>query len=106
RTWEEYDRKLDTQIQLNTRRLQSSMLGNAETSWKCLSRLLWIELLVCLIAAGWLIWFVWHKAAESLYLIPAAALGLSAISLVIAGIRQIAALSAIDYSAPVVVLQK
>jgi hypothetical protein len=106
RAWDEYDRKLETRSQLNTRLVQSSIFGKTERPLKRLSQLLSAELLLCVVAAVWLLWSVWHRAAESLFLVPAAALDMCAIALVIAAIRQIASVSRIDYSAPVVATQK
>jgi len=106
RAWQEYDGKLDTSLHLNRRLLQSSMPGKAETVLKRLSQWLWVEVLLSLVVAGWLGSFVWHHAAQSPFLIPAAVLDLCAIVLVLAGIHQIVAISRMDYSAPVVVVQK
>jgi hypothetical protein len=102
----EQDRKLDAALRLNTRSLQPSVLGKAETSLRGLSRNLWFELLVNLLAAFWLGSFLAAHILEPRFLVPAAALHLCVIALLAAGVRQLVALKAIDYSEPVVVIQK
>jgi len=106
RSWEEYDRKLDASIRLNTRLLHGSVLGKAETALKRLSRLLLVDLLLSLGAAVWLGSFLWEHAAEARFLVPAVTLHLFVIALVIACIRQIVSISQVDYGAPIVAIQK
>ena len=106
RRWEDQDRKLDAGIRLNTRLLHESVLGKAEKSLRGLSRLLWFELLTNLLAAFWLGSFLANHVSEPRFLIPAAVLHLCVIALLFAGVRQLVALKAVDYSAPIVVIQK
>jgi hypothetical protein len=106
RRWEEQDRKLDAGLRLNTRLLQASVLGKAETSLRGLSRLLWFELLTNLLVAFWVGSFLANHLSEPRFLIPAAALHLCVIALLAAGARQLVALKTIDYSAPIVTIQK
>ena len=105
-TWEQYDKKLDTSIRLNTRLLHGSVLGKAETALKRLSRRLLVELLLALGAALVLGSFIWEHAVEARFLVPAVTLQLSVIALVIACVRQIVAISEVDYGAPIVAIQK
>lgn len=106
RSWEENDRKLDANIRLNTRLLHESVLDKAETALRRLSRLLALELLLNLGVTIALGSFLAEHAAQARFLLPAAALDLCAIALIIAGIRQLAAIAKVDYSAPVVAIQK
>jgi hypothetical protein len=102
----EQDRTLDAALRLNTRVLQASVLGKAETSLRGLSRNLWFELLANLLAAFWLGSFLAEHVSEPRFLIPAAALHLCVIALLAAGVRQLVALKTIDYGEPVVGIQK
>lgn len=106
RRWDDQDRRLDASIRLNTRLLQASVLGKAETSLRGLYRLLWLELLTNLLAAFLLGSFLANHVSEPRFLIPAAVLHLCIIGLLVSGVRQIVALKAIDYSAPIIVIQK
>ena len=106
RRWEDQDRKLEAGIRLNTRLLQASVLGRAETSLRGLSRLLWFELLTSLLAAFWLGSFLANHVGEPRFLIPAAVLHLSVIALIVASVRQLVALKALDYNGPVIAIQK
>jgi len=104
--WEDQDRKLDAALRLNTRLLQASVLGKAETSLRGLSRLLWFELLTGLLAVVFLGSFLVNHVSEPRFLIPAAVLHLCFIGLLIASGRQLVALKAVDYSEPIVVIQR
>ncbi len=106
RAWGEYDRKLDAVIRLNTRTLRGPMLDKAERAMTRLSLLLGGELVLTLGVGLWLGSFAWRHSAEARFLIPAATLHAGVIVLVIVCIRQIVAISQIDYSAPVVAIQK
>jgi hypothetical protein len=106
RRWQDQDRKLDDGIRLNTRLLQASVLGKAETSLRGLSRHLWFELLTSLLAALWFGSFLANHVAEPRFLVPAAVLHLSVIVLIVASVRQLVALKALDYNGPIVAIQK
>ena len=106
RHWENQDRKLDASIRLNSRLLHESVLGKAETSLRGLYRLLWLELMTSLFAALLLGSFLAKHVSEPRFLIPAAVLHLCVIGLLVSGVRQIVALKAVDYSAPIVGIQK
>ena len=106
RSWEQHDRKLDASIRLNTRLLRGSVLGKAEAALKRLSRLLQVELVLSLGAAVWLGSFLWEHAVEGRFLIPALMLHLSVIALIATCIRQIVAISEVDYGAPIVAIQR
>jgi len=106
RTWEGYDRKLDASVRLNTRMMRGALLDKAETAMTRLSLLVGVELVVLLGAALWLGAFMWRYAGEARFLVPAMMLDLGVIVLVIAGVRQVSAVSQLDYGAPVVAIQK
>jgi hypothetical protein len=105
-TWQEFDRKLATSIQLNTRLLQDKMAGKAETALKRLAWMLWLELVINVGGLALLGSFIAKHFNEIRYLVPAVALDLGLIALVIAGARQIAAIYQIDYCAPIVAIQR
>jgi hypothetical protein len=104
--WEEQDRKLDDCIRLNQRVLRESVLGKADTALRRLSRLLWFELAANLVSPLLLGSFIGKHFTEPRFLIPAVALQLGAIVLVIASVRQLAAIAGMDYGAPIVAIQK
>jgi hypothetical protein len=106
RRWEENDAKLDRSIRLNTRLLQSALLGKADTSTRWLSRGLTFELLLNLIAPVCLGMFIANHVGEARFLVAAVVLHLCAIAVVIALAHQLVAIQRIDYSAPIVEIQK
>lgn len=104
--WEEQDRKLDASLRLSTRLLRESALGKAA---RATARLSWLMLPEILLNLGLVIWlgsFLADHFAQARFAIPAVALDLGAIALLIAQGHQWWALRAIDYSAPVVAIQK
>ncbi len=106
RAWTEHDRKLEVSIRLNTSMMRGSMLDKARTAMTRLSLLLGLELALILPVAVWLGSFMWQHTAEARFLIPAVTLHVCVIALVIVCVRQIAAISQVDYGAPVVAIQK
>lgn len=104
--WEEADRKLDASLRLSTHLLRESALGKAARATTRLSWLILPELLLNLGLVVWLGSFLADHFAQARFAIPALALDLGAIALVIAQGHQWVALRSIDYSAPVVAIQK
>jgi hypothetical protein len=104
--WEDQDRKLDAILRLNTRLLQAPALSKAETAMRRLSRLLQVELLLNFGMTLVLGSFLGDHGTEARFLIPAVVLDLCVILHVVAGIHQLIALGKIDYSAPVLMIQK
>jgi hypothetical protein len=104
--WEEADRKLDASLRLSTRLLRESALSKAARATSRLSWLLLPELLLNLGLVVWLGSFLADHFGQARFAIPAVALDLGAIALLIAQGHQWWALRAIDYSAPVVAIQK
>jgi hypothetical protein len=104
--WAEYDRKLETSLRLNTRILREINLSRVDSVLKRLSRLIVFELLANIGAAAVLGMFIARHLEEARFLAPAVLLSFSSVALVIASIRQLGALHGLDYSAPVVAIQK
>lgn len=106
RIWEDQGRKLDASLRLNAKLIRESILGKAATAMTWLSRLLLAELLLNLGIGLWLGSFIAEHVAEARFLIPAVVLDLGVIALIIACIHQLVAIKTIDYSAPIVAIQK
>ncbi len=106
RRWEEQDRKLDASLRLNARVLKESVLGRAELAIRRMSRGLLVELLVGLLPLLWLGSFIADHIGEPRFWIPAAALDVCAIALVIALVRLRLAIRSVDYAAPILGIQK
>lgn len=106
RTWEEQSRKLDASLRLNTSLLRASVLSKAATALTRLSWQLLPELLLNLCLAVWLGWFIGEHAEEARFLLPAVVLQLGVIALIIGSIHQLVAIRSIDYSAPILAIQK
>jgi hypothetical protein len=104
--WEAHGRKLDDSSRLNNFVLPQAISAKAETATRRLSRLLWIELLVNLAAAVWLGSFLADNVTVARYAIPAAGLDVLVIALLMAGVRQLVAVSRVDYGQPVLVIQR
>ena len=104
--WEDQDRKLDASLRLNTRLLIESVLARTDTTLQGLSRLLWFELAMIVVAVLLTGSFLASHISQPRFLIPGVGLHLSVIALIIAGVRQLVAIRTLDYSAPIVVIQK
>ena len=104
--WAEYDRKLEASLRLNTRVLREINLGRVDSALKRLSRLLVFELVQDLAAVVILGMFIASHIGEMRFLAPALLLDACAVAFAIKSIRQLVALHRLDYSAPVVAIQK
>jgi len=104
--WMESNRKLEASMKLNTLLLGQWNLRKAATSLNRLKRGITFELIVNAIPVFLLGLFAADHVREPQYLIPAVVLDVYAIGILIAGARQLAQLSAIDYGEPVVAIQK
>jgi len=105
-SWDEQDKKLDATLTLRSYRLHASTLGKAETAMKRLTWMLWIELLLNVGAALCTGSFLADHVTEPRFLLPAAVLHLFVIALLGSGIYQLVAISNLDFSAPVLAIQK
>jgi hypothetical protein len=106
RLWEEQNRKLDASLRLNTRVLHQSVLHRAEAATRRLSWLLLFELPLDAILLFGLGSFIAGHVTDARFLIPAVALHLYVIVLASSSVRQVIALRGIDYSTPIVEIQK
>jgi hypothetical protein len=103
--WTDLDRKLQANIRLNAQLLREQHLQNARSLLRPLIRLIVIEMLMNVVAVVLLGAFM-ASHIEPRFLAPAIVLDLCAIGLIVAGGRQLGALSSIDYSAPVLAIQR
>jgi hypothetical protein len=104
--WEAHGRTVDDTSALNRQALHSVIASKAEHAMTSLSRLLWIELVVNAGAAVWLGSFFADNITVARYALPAAVLDILVIALLIAGGRQLVAISRVDYGQPVLVIQR
>ena len=106
RRWLEQDAKLDLTLKLTRRLLRQPVLDRAASRTRRLGVGLWFELVTNLAALVLLGWMQGALSPTPGLLIARSVLQLAAIALVIASIRQLVALSKLDYSAPVVTIQR
>ena len=104
--WAEYNTKLDTSIKLSQQILTEKRLGG--TKW----RLHWLTFELALEIAGNSIatlligQFAFAHRTEAKYLVPAILLQIFAIAILNGNVRQCILASTIDYSKPIVTIQK
>ncbi len=104
--WNEYDRKLEANLRLNTRVLREFGLNRVDSSLRRLTRVIVFELLMGLLAAVMLGSFIADHLGEMRFLAPAVALDLFVIYFIGWSIRQWAALNSLDYGESVVEIQR
>lgn len=104
--WNEYDRKLDSSLRLNSRVLRELGLNRVDSSLRRLTRVIVFELLMGLVAAVLLGSFIADHLREVRFLVPAVALDLFVIYFIGWAIRQWVALASLDYGASVVEIQR
>lgn len=104
--WNEYDRKLEAGLRLNTLLLQQANLGRVKGSMRAYARGFVFESIVNAIGILLIGSFAADHVAEARFLIPALVLGIFAILLVAESIRQMVAAQSIDYGEPVVAIAK
>jgi hypothetical protein len=104
--WQDLDRKLDATLHLNTRLVRNSMLGRTESA---LRNLTWITsasiamTFLLLLAIGS---FLADHILEVRFAAPALVLHISAIAMFATSIHELVTLRSVDYSEPIVALQK
>jgi hypothetical protein len=104
--WAACDEKLDQSIRLNTALLRESRVSQARSVLRWLSPFVVADLLVNLILVVALGAFIASHVSDAAFIAPAIALDAFAIGLAVACARQLAMLSAIDFSGPIVGAQK
>jgi hypothetical protein len=93
-------------LRFNAGALRAASLGKAGTAMRKLSRFLVLELVLDCGAALWLGSFIADHLAQPRFVVPAAALDLGAIALMIAAIHQLVAINKVDYSERIIAIQK
>jgi hypothetical protein len=104
--WLQRNRELEASMRLNTTLLRQWNLRAADTAIRRFARGVWFELAANAIAVVLLGSFAADNLHEFRFLVPAAALGVYAIALLIAGVRQLVLAQRIDFDEPVVAVQK
>ena len=104
--WAEHDRKLDESIRLNRQLLSTTNLKGARSAMQRMAAFLGLEAAVQLAVVVALGSFIYEHIAMVRFALPAAALDVFAIAILIAMIRQIAVGLQIDYDKPIAVIQK
>jgi hypothetical protein len=104
--WADCDKKLDLSIRLSTALLRESRVRQARSALGWLSPFVVADLLINLVLVIALGVFIASHVTSPAFVAPAIVLDVFAIGLVVACIRQLAMLSAIDFSGPIVGAQK
>lgn len=104
--WLAYDRKLDDALRLNVRVLRAHTMGRAASRLNPLRWWLTLELLVLAPLAIVLGSFVAGHRSAIRFLAPGTLLLVCAVGLVVAAIRQLAAMRRLDFSQPIVAVQQ
>ena len=106
KTWAEYDRKLDTNIRLSRKLLMASNLNRVRSPLRRLAFFVGMESVIQFAVVVALGSFIYEHIAMVRFALPAAALDVFAIAILIAMIRQIAGALQIDYDKPIAIIQK
>jgi hypothetical protein len=106
KTWAEYDRKLDTNIRLSRQLLIVTNLNRVRSPMRRLAFFLGLESIIQFAVVVALGSFIYEYIATVRFVLPAAALDVFAIAILIAMIRQIAGALQIDYDKPIAIIQK
>ena len=104
--WLAYDRKLDDALRLNVRVLRAHTMGRAASRLNPLRWWLTLELLVLAPLAIVLGSFVAGHRSAIRFLAPGTLLLVCAVGLVVAAIRQLAAMRRLDFGQPIVAVQQ
>ncbi|MGA2738976.1 MAG: hypothetical protein ABSG65_16180 [Bryobacteraceae bacterium] len=106
KTWAEYDRKLDVNIRLSKQLLIATKLNRVRSPLRRLAFFLGLESVIQFAVVVALGSFIYEHIAMARFALPAAALDVFAIAILIAIIRQIVAALQIDYDQPIAIIQK
>lgn len=104
--WKASNARLEASARLGTLLLQQSNLGKVQSALGRLIRGVTFELIANVVGVVLLGWYVADRFGQPRFLVPAVALDLYAVALVIANARQLVELCRIDYDEPVVAIQK
>jgi hypothetical protein len=104
--WAEHDRKLDVNIRLTRQLLSATNMNRARSALQRLAVFLAVEAVVQFAVVVALGSFIYEHIALVRFALPAAALDVFAIAILIAMIRQIAGALQIDYDKPIAIIQK
>jgi hypothetical protein len=100
------DAKLDRAIRLNAAAVREIQLAKTKSSLRWLVRGVVFELFLTILAVVWLGDFIAGHPRDPRFLLPAALLDVCAIAFLGSCIRQLIAIGGLDYSLPVVAVQK
>ncbi|MBI4751724.1 MAG: hypothetical protein HY774_24850 [Acidobacteria bacterium] len=106
RQWATLDKKLETSIRLNTEVLRQGKLEKTKSALQRLSFFIWVEVLLTIpvvLVVGSFLANHWHEPA---FFIPGLTLHVAAIGLMGSCIYQLVTLNQMDFSAPVLTIQK
>jgi hypothetical protein len=104
--WAGHDRKLDESIRLNRQLLSTTKLNGARSAMQRMAAFLGLEAAAQLAVVVALGSFIYEHLAMVRFALPAAALEVFAIAILVAMIAQIAVGLQIDYDKPIAVIQK
>jgi len=102
----EQDAKLDQVIRLNTTAVRELQLSKTKSSLRWLVPGVVFELVMTIVAVVWLGNFIYGHLWEARFLLPAVLVDVCMIVFMGSCIRQLAMIASLDYSLPVVALQK
>ena len=103
--WQGEGERLEAGLRLSERLVRAVTSDRVETALRRLSRLLWVELAMNLLAVSLLGYFIGANLAAPRYFVPALFLDLGAIALVAVAVRQLVALRSVDPAQPVAGVQ-
>jgi len=106
RRWQEQDVKLEAVLRLNGRLLAAPQHRRAKSALVRTAFAWGLEALLNVLVLAWLAAYASRHLFEPRFYVPAAWLALGALLLVVAGVRQAAAIATLDLDAPVVAIQK
>ena len=106
KTWVEHDRKLDTNIRLSRRLLMACNLNRVRSPLRRLAFFVGMESVIQFAVVAALGSFIYEHIAMVRFALPAAALDVFTIAILIAMVRQIAGALQIDYDKPIAIIQK
>ena len=102
----EQDAKLDQVLRLNTMAVRELQLSKTKSSLRWLVRGVVFELVLTVVAVAWLGNFIAGHLREPRFFLPALLLDVCLITFLGSCVRQLAMVAGLDYSLPVVAVQK